>query len=239
MASMTSPRQLRPEPAPACGSRGRTRLTKAAVADQALRLADAAGLDALTLRKLAQELGVTPTALYWHFQSKDELLSGLADRVWTEVDTDVEDTAPWPTQLRGLLESLLRVLRAHPAAADLLLHSKKQGQSCLRVAEVTLEILRRAGFDPRYASETARSALWAGLMLVASEPGKGSPSAEGRAESQRRQQIVFATLPVSRYPRLVECAVPMAACDDPDFHYELGVSAFIAGVEATAARVTR
>ena len=56
-------------------------------------------------------------ALYWHFRSKDELLDGLAERVWSEIDIDVDPRAPWPDQLRGLLESLLRVLRAHPAAA--------------------------------------------------------------------------------------------------------------------------
>ena len=88
--------------------------------DRALQLADAVGLDALTIRKLATELGVTPMALYWHFRSKDELLTGLAERVWAEIDTNVDATAPWSAQLRGLLESLLRVLRAHPAAAPLL-----------------------------------------------------------------------------------------------------------------------
>jgi hypothetical protein len=58
---------------------------------------------------------------------------------------------------------------------------------------------------------------------------------EERVEFQRRKQVVLATLPTARYPRLVECAVPMTACDDPDFHYELGVSVFIAGVQAIAA----
>ena len=58
--------------------------------DRAMQLADGAGLDALTIRKLANELGVTPMALYWHFRSKDELLDGLAERVWSEIDTDVD-----------------------------------------------------------------------------------------------------------------------------------------------------
>jgi TetR/AcrR family tetracycline transcriptional repressor len=236
---VTSARQPRSGPATARGEGERTRLTRDAVVDRALRLADAIGLDALTIRKLATELGVTPMALYWHFRGKDELLDGLAERVWSEIDTDVDTTAPWSAQLRGLLESLLRVLRAHPAAAQLLLHAEKQGESFLRATEITLEILRNAGFDPRYASEIARSTLWVGIMLVMSEPGIESLSAEERTEAQRRKQVVFATLPAARYPRLVECAIPMTACDDPDFHYEVGVSVFIAGVEAIAATVTR
>jgi TetR/AcrR family tetracycline transcriptional repressor len=236
---VTSPRQLRSGPAPVRDEGERTRLTRDAVVGRALQLADAIGLDALTIRKLAAELGVTPMALYWHFRSKDELLDGLAERFWSEIDTDVDDTAPWSAQLRGLLESLLRVLRAHPAAASLLLQSGKQGESFLRATEITLEILRRAGFDPRYASEIARSALWTCIMLVMSEPGIESLSAEERMEVQRKKQVLFATLPPARYPRLVECAIPMTACDNPDFHYEVGVSVFIAGVEAIAATVTR
>ena len=54
----------------------RPRLTRAAVVDRALALVDKSGLDALTIRKLATELGVTPMALYWHFRGKDELLQG-------------------------------------------------------------------------------------------------------------------------------------------------------------------
>jgi TetR/AcrR family transcriptional regulator, tetracycline repressor protein len=236
---VTSSQQVRSGSTAARDEGERTRLTRDAVVGRALQLADSIGLDALTIRKLATELGVTPMALYWHFRSKDELLGGLAEQVWAEIDTDIDEAASWSAQLRGLLESLLRVLRAHPAAAQLLLQSAKQGESFLRATEITLEILRSAGFDPSYASEIARSTLWTGIMLVMSEPGIESLSAEERAEVQRRKQIVFATLPTARYPRLVECAIPMTACDNPDFHYDLGVSVFIAGVEAIAAAVTR
>jgi TetR/AcrR family transcriptional regulator, tetracycline repressor protein len=238
-ASSASPAQLGDDAEPARGDGERTRLTRTSVVDRAMRLADAVGLDALTIRKLAQELGVTPMALYWHFHSKDELLDGLAERVWSEIDINVDDAAPWPDQLRALLESLLRVLRAHPAAPALLLHKETQNESFLRATETTLAVLRNAGFDPRYASEIARSTLWTGITLVMSEPGIASLDADDRTELQRRKQVVFATLPTVRYPRLVECAAPMTACDDPDFHYQLGVSVFIAGVQAMADKVRR
>jgi TetR/AcrR family transcriptional regulator, tetracycline repressor protein len=213
----------------------RTRLTRAAVVDRALRLADADGLDALTIRKLATDLGVTPMALYWHFRSKDELLEGLAERVWGEFDMNVDRAAPWPDQLRGLLESLLRVLRAHPAASQVLVQSEKQGEAWSNAAEVTLEVLRGAGFDPKTASMIARSALWTGITLVMSDPGAGWLTDEERTEVQRKKQVALASLPPARYSRLVECAIPMTACDDPDFHYEFGVRVFIAGIEAIAA----
>ena len=80
----------------------RSRLSKATVVQRALALADAGGLDALTIRRLAQELGVTPMALYWHFRSKEELLAGLGDQIWTEVSTDIDPDAPWHAQLRAI-----------------------------------------------------------------------------------------------------------------------------------------
>ena len=218
---------------------GRARLSKRAVTDRALKLADADGLDTLTIRKLAQDLGVTPMALYWHFRSKEDLLEGVAERVWDEIDVNVDPAAPWPDQLAGILKSLVSVLRAHPSAPRLVLEHEKRNEAALRATEITLGILRGAGFDPRYASEIARSALWTGITLVMSEPGYHPElSAEEHAEKLRRNQIELAMLPAARYPRLVECAAPMSACDDPEFHYQLGVEVFIDGVRAAAGRVT-
>jgi TetR/AcrR family transcriptional regulator, tetracycline repressor protein len=215
---------------------GKTRLSKAAVVDRALALSDAEGLDALTIRRLATELGVTPMALYWHFRSKEELLGGLVERVWSEIDTNVDEAADWSQQLRGLLESLLRVLREHPSAPTLLLRGEKlNSEAALAATETTLGVLRRAGFDPQRAAAIARSGLWTALMLVMSEPGfEPGMSEADRAEMQRRNRVRLALLPPDRYPHLVEAAVPLTACDDPDLHYRLGADMFIAGVQAVA-----
>lgn len=214
----------------------RPRLSKASVVARAMVLADAEGLDALTIRRLAQELGVTPMALYWHFRNKEELLAGLADQIWSEIDTDVDLAAPWPAQLRALLESLVQVLRAHPSASELLAAGEKQSAAALEATEVALEILHQAGFDPQHASAIARSALWTGLMLAMAEPGRDPSMDEAeRTEQQRRKMVRLAMLPPDRYPRLVEAAVPMTACDDPDFHYQFGIDLFLHGVEAMAA----
>jgi TetR/AcrR family transcriptional regulator, tetracycline repressor protein len=213
---------------------GRARLSKRAVTDCALKLADAEGLDALTIRKLAQDLGVTPMALYWHFRSKEELLEGMAEQIWGEIDVHVDPSVSWWTQLQRGLESLLTVLRTHPSAPQLLLEHEKRNEAALRATEAALEILRGAGFDQDYATEIARSTLWTGIMLVMSESGnKPELSGDERTEFLRRSQLELAMLPAARYPRLVECAGPMADCD-PDFHYKLGVELFIAGVKAVA-----
>ena len=147
----------------------------------------------------------------------------------------MDGAAPWPAQLRAMLESLVQVLRTHPSASQLLVAGEKQAPAALQATEVTLEVLRRGGFDPRNASAIARNALWTGLMLAMSEPGHGpSLSEPDRAEYQRRNRIRLAMLPPDRYPCLVEAAEPMTACDDPDFHYRLGIDLFIRGVQAVA-----
>jgi TetR/AcrR family tetracycline transcriptional repressor len=221
------------EPQPA-EPEDRPRLSKRAVTERALKLADADGLDALTIRKLAQDLGVTPMALYWHFRSKEDLLEGVAEQVWGEIEVRVDPSVPWPVQLQRGLESLISVLRAHPAAPQLLLEHEKRNEAAQRATEAALEILYSAGFDAEQASEIARSTLWTGIMLVMSETGWApEPSDEARAEKQRRNHVYLAMLPAATYPRLVESASYMANCD-PEFHYRLGVQLFIAGVEAIA-----
>ena len=214
----------------------RARLTKDAVAQRALALADRDGTEALTIRKLATDLGVTPMALYWHFRSKDELLTGVADRIWSEIDIAVDWSASWTDQLQGLFTSLLSVLRAHPAAPQLLLRSEKlHSEAAMKATETALEVLRRAGFSPEDASAVARTAMWTALMLVMAEPGSEFPDPEFRAEELRKHQLELATLPKAKFPRLVECALPMTACEDPEEHYKFGVEMFMAGVAAMAA----
>src|SRR5215204_92229 len=96
----------------------RVTLTPRTVVEGALALAEAEGLGAVTIRRLAKELGVTPMALYWHFGSKDELLDGMAARIFEEVDLSVVDaSARWQEQLRALLGSMVGVLRSHSSSA--------------------------------------------------------------------------------------------------------------------------
>jgi TetR/AcrR family transcriptional regulator, tetracycline repressor protein len=214
----------------------RPRLSKAAVVERGLALADAEGLEAVTIRRLATELGVTPMALYWHFRSKDDLLTGLADTVWSEIDVNVDGRAEWPEQLRGVMTSLVKVLRAHPSASQLLLGGEKRGSDAALVAtETTLEILKRGGFDSEHAAVIARSGLFTGIMMVLSEPGyEPGMNPEEKVEHMRQTRVRLALLPPERFPRVVEAAGPLTSCDNPDFHYQVGIDMFIAGVQALA-----
>jgi len=135
---------------------GRTTLTPRTVVEGALALADAEGLEAVTIRRLAEGLGVTPMALYWHFRSKDELLDGMAARIFEEVDPSVDVSATWQEQMRALLGSMLDALRAHPSAAVLLSTRTVSSEGSLRATEVALDILGRGGFSPTEAAQIAR-----------------------------------------------------------------------------------
>src|SRR5215510_841202 len=78
------------------------KLTRATVAERALQIGDAEGLEAVTIRRLAQELGVTPMALYWHFKNKDELLLGITDHALSDVKATRDPKDPWQRQLRAM-----------------------------------------------------------------------------------------------------------------------------------------
>jgi TetR/AcrR family transcriptional regulator, tetracycline repressor protein len=220
------------------GEAERPRLSRAAVVERGLAIGDAEGLEAVTIRRLATELGVTPMALYWHFRNKEELMTGLADSVWAEIDVKLDPAADWPVQLRGLVESLVGVLRRHPCASTLLVDSeKRKSEAALVATETTLDVLRRAGFDTDHSAALARMALFTGIMLAMSDPGSkpGLTIAE-RDEAVRQARVRLSLLPPARFPCTIESAAALTACDDPEFHYQFGIDIFMAGVEAMSRR---
>jgi TetR/AcrR family transcriptional regulator, tetracycline repressor protein len=219
------------------GAPKRTTLTPRAIIEGALALADAEGLEAVTIRRLAKGLGVTPMALYWHFRSKDELLEGVASSIFEEVDLSVNASGGWQEQLRALLGSLLGVLRAHPSAAILLSTRTVSSEGGLRATEVALDILRRGEFSPAEATQIARHALRTVVNLVGGEPGvvARDESAE-MLDARRRARLYLESLPPERYPRLVEAAGPLSEGVAPDTYFAFGLDLLFAGIEAMAVR---
>jgi TetR/AcrR family transcriptional regulator, tetracycline repressor protein len=212
-------------------------LTPRTVVEVALTLAESEGLEALTIRRLAKELGVTPMALYWHFRSKDELLDGMAAGIFEEVDLSVDASAAWQEQLRALLGSMLGVLRAHPSAAILLSTRTASSEGSLRATEVVLDILRRGGFSPTEATQVARHALSTVVNLVGGEPGVVARDESGEmVDARRRARIFLESLPPERYPRLVEAAIPLSEGVNPDAYFAFGLDLLLAGIEAMAVR---
>ncbi|QBI53582.1 TetR/AcrR family transcriptional regulator [Streptomonospora litoralis] len=219
------------------GAPPKTHLTPAAVAQEALSLADSAGLQAVTIRRLAKELGVTPMALYWHFSSKDELLGAVAARVVEEIDLSVDASAAWYEQLRALLRAVLGAMRTHPAAAPLLANRTVASESGLRLTETALDVLGQAGFDPAEATQLARHALSSLANLVSGQPGVVTgEEPDGAADARRRARLFLESLSPERYPRLIGAAAPLSEGVDTETYFSFGLDLLLSGIEAMAAR---
>src|SRR6187399_3364854 len=100
---------------PAAAVKRRTPLTRDRVLRAAIALADETGLEALTMRKLGQQLGVEAMSLYNHVANKDDLLDGMIDIVFSEIDPPAAG-GDWKAELRGRALSTLAALRRHPWA---------------------------------------------------------------------------------------------------------------------------
>src|SRR6266516_4402133 len=129
------------EPAPA-----RPVVTRERLVREALALLDEVGFDGLTMRRLAERLGVRAASLYNHIGDKLELLALLGDAVCGEV-REPDPGADWRTQLEALAADYRRVLLAHRDAARVLQATPPVGPNRLLLVERTLGILRAAGFD--------------------------------------------------------------------------------------------
>lgn len=215
----------------------RVSLTPRTVVEGALALADAEGLEAVTIRRLAEELGVTPMALYWHFRNKDELLQSVAASIFEEIDLSVDATATWQKQLRALLGSMLVVLRDHPPTAILLSTRTVSSESSLLATEIMLDILRRGGFSPEEATQISRHAFSTITNLVSGKPGVVAREESGeQIDTRQRARLFLESLPKERYPRLVEAATPLSEGMEQEAYFAFGLDLLLAGIEAMAMR---
>ena len=212
----------------------KTSISREALIEYALKLADREGRDAVTIRRLAQDFSVTPMALYWHVKSKDELLAAMGDALFDGLDLSTV-VGPWVEQLRALLETLVQALRAHPASADLAYARILQCENGRQLTEQALEILRGAGFSVHRSSDLARNALNTAVLLVNAEPGaeRGVPAQEREVILAAKRRVI-SELPQDRFPNLVACAEALTSCDDVPDYYRSGVDLFVGGVAALA-----
>jgi AcrR family transcriptional regulator len=124
----------------------RTPLSRDRILRSGVALADSAGVEAVTMRRLGDELGFEAMSLYRHVANKDDLLDGMLDLViaeWELPDAGVK----WPDAIRSSARSVHDALRRHPWAARLLVATTRLRPGRLRYGESLLATLRRAGFD--------------------------------------------------------------------------------------------
>jgi TetR/AcrR family transcriptional regulator, tetracycline repressor protein len=132
----------------------RAALDRERVVRVALDLLDEVGLDDLTMRRLAERLGVTAASLYWYVRDKDELLELLADAISAEIPLP-DPSRPWRTALEALARSFRQVAQAHRDAARVLVATMPTGPHRLLAIDAMLGLLSRAGFSPPDAGDIA------------------------------------------------------------------------------------
>lgn len=123
------------------------------ILDAALKLADDAGLDALSMRRLGQTLGVEAMSLYNHVANKDAILDGIVARVLAQVELPAPD-GDWEDELRRCAVSLNEALRQHPWACSLVMAPASGPEALearMRYIDALLRTLRAAGFTPGQA----------------------------------------------------------------------------------------
>ena len=236
---MVPPASSRTAPRNAAKAEAGPALSREAVIDRALDVADREGLAAVSIRRIAQDFGVTPMALYWHVKNKDELLAAMGDRVVDAVDlTDLPQDGGLD-RLRPLLQQLVVALARHPGSTELVQFRILQCPRGQMLAEQALTVLAEAGFDLQRRAELARAALQSVVMLVVGAPGAEITVPEPDRQAMReRKQAALAALPGDHFPQLVQCSVAMFECDDPQTYYADGIELFLAGVSTLAARRT-
>lgn len=119
-------------------------LTREVAIARALKLADQQGLEGLTMRALAQALGVEAMSLYHHVQNKDDILDAMVDEVFAEVKLPA---GTWRESMRGRAESMREVLKRHRWALPLMESRRTPGPKNLTHHDAVLGMLRRAGFS--------------------------------------------------------------------------------------------
>ena len=212
---------------PGQGPRGR--LSRDRVLRAAVALADTGGIESLSMRKLGGELGVEAMSLYNHVANKVDLLDGMIDAVFAEIDLPPEGT-DWRTAMRRRAISVRAVLARHPWAIGLMESRTTPGPATLRHHDAVLGTLRGAGFSIELAAH-AYSALDSYLYGFAlQEPSLPFQSPE---ETAKVAQMIMARFSSGQYPHLTEMTVEHVLQPGYDYgdEFEFGLDLILDGLE--------
>jgi AcrR family transcriptional regulator len=214
-------------------ARPRLPLTRDLVLQTALKLADQGGLASLSMRKLGQELGVEAMALYYHFANKDEVLDGIVDLVFAEIDLPVAG-APWKPAMRRRAMSVRDVLARHRWAIGMMESRQNPGPANLRHHDAVIGNLRAAGFDMAMVAHAYSlvDAYVYGFALT-----KMNLPFEGGAEVAAVATTMLAPFAADEYPNLVAFITEHALLPGYDFaaEFEYGLDVLLDGIERTLA----
>jgi AcrR family transcriptional regulator len=182
---------------------GRGRLSRDRVLAAAVALADAGGLESLTMRRLGEDLGVEAMSLYKHVTNKDDLVDGMVDLVFAEIELPPPG-AEWRTAMRERAVSVRSALIRHPWATALMQSRTAPGPATLHHHDTVIGTLRGAGFSVGLTAH-AFSALDAYVYGFALQ--QRSLPFDTLVEAQEVGRQMFARMPPGAYPHLTELTV--------------------------------
>ncbi|MEU1816742.1 TetR/AcrR family transcriptional regulator C-terminal domain-containing protein [Streptomyces roseifaciens] len=207
-----------------------TRIDRAQVAETALRLLNEVGLEGLTLRRIAQELGVQAPALYWHFKNKQELLDEVATEMFRRMTGALTavDTGTWQEFLTGAARVIRNFLLGYRDGAKVFSGTRFTGIGYAGPVEGMMRVIVDAGFTPQAAARAwfTINTYTMGYVIeeqsVYPDPGGERDPAYELEERARK---------LEGYPLAIQAGEVFF--NDLDAGFEDGLHAVVAGIEAT------
>jgi TetR/AcrR family transcriptional regulator, tetracycline repressor protein len=206
-------------------------LSRELIIKKAFALLDEQGPSALSMRRLADHLGVAPNALYTHVRGKADLVEGLVDQVYAGIKLDPDPAKDWTEQLAGISQAVRAQFLAHPAVVPYAIQQPGLGPNSLRLGEAIYGVLRPAGLSDQATVGIFYALLTYILGFVALEIPRAGTTPQTSDEFVRRLHGFFAALPPGEFPHTVELA-PLLARISTDDQFQLGIHTFIEGLQA-------
>lgn len=216
---------------------GRVPLSRERVLRGAIAVADASGIGSLTIRSLAQELRVKPMAIYHHVANKEEILDGVVDLVFGEIELP-STAGHWRSEMRRRAESARRVLGRHPWAIGLLDSRTSPGPATLRHLDAVIGTLRHAGFSVEMAAHAFAlldSYVYGFALQEAALPFEGPETLTDVTTS------IMEGFDADQYPHLVEMATEHILKPGYDFgnEFDFGLDLILDALDALERSTTR
>lgn len=207
-------------------------ITREALAAASLTVLRRDGLDALSMRKVAAELGVRAASLYWHVQDKEELLDLLADSLlWDARGLTMDGT--WDENLRELAVVYRCHLHANRDSARVMAGRVVPGPNLLHILDTMLGWLRAAGFHAADAARATRTMATYVQGFVLQEQLPTSALGAGPAEAVAAVSEAFRSAPAEVYPNVAALAESIVV-DDMDQTFLFGIERIIEGLRGLA-----
>lgn len=212
----------------------RRTFTREAVVTAALQVIDTEGVEAMSMRRVAQELGTGPASLYAHVSGREEMIALVVDRVLSGVECPAPDPQRWREQIKDVMRASRRALVAHGDLARLLPEvGVPSGESVTVISEGMLAILAAAGLPKQVCAYAVDAMSLYVTGIAAEEAGRTHHARSGSAgpEIATRMADFFAALPPERFPHLIGMAEELTR-DVGDERFEFGLDLMVTGLAA-------